>query len=153
TGDTISAQGTALAFVERHLGDPDVVRPFDERLKRWGTPLALGPIGFYDAVTVGGTVVVCRPDFIFSGAPVYAWSGHRDDWTPAAAASPPATAIQAYGDVAWFRDQDQRLWAFGARERTYVHDAWPDRPGYATSGPGPAGSALQRLRVSLRGAP
>jgi hypothetical protein len=122
-------------------------------LRRWGTPLAVGALGTYKAFNVGGTIVTSHPDLFSPNGPVYAWSGHRDDWSATAGVGPPATAVTAYGDVAWFRDQDQNLWAFGARERTHVLSDWPDRPAYQASGPGPAGAQAPRLRVALRGTP
>jgi hypothetical protein len=149
--DQIGAQGSTLVFAEREFSLLDALHVFDERMRRWAPPLPIGAIGAYKTFTYGGTVVATPPDLFAPNGAVYAWSGRRGDWSASAGVGPPLTAVTAYGDVAWFRDANHNLWAFGSRERTHVADDWPDQPHYQTSGSGPAGPA--RLRLAMRGEP
>lgn len=153
TGDSMLGQHAALAFYDFQTGSLESIRAFDERLGRWAPPFSLSALGQYSAGAVGSSVLITVPGLFAPSGPVVAWSGHRGDWSATAGVGPPLSAVTAYGDTAFFRDSSQSLWAFGALERTHLAHDWPQRAEYQTSGPGPAGSALQQLRMSVRGQP
>jgi hypothetical protein len=146
---TTLGAGSVLVDYETFTASGYALHVFDEHRNAWRSPFALPPNYSF---TVGENAVVAWTN---PGGTIYAYSAQRGDWTSIPSVPPITSAgggVNLTENLAWWTAGNQ-VYAFGTPDTTHSWYQWPLGPDFATSGPGPAGSAVPFLAVSVKGTP